>query len=87
MFTPPLYIFRRVIYVEAGRVPMSGYRIFLVCLCAAFSFLLVAPEYTGINHGNIVPYEQMEPDAWGARFILPSPANLDGITRRSWSPT
>ena len=68
MFPLPLYIFRRLDYVESGRVPMSGYRIFFICLCAAFSFLLVAPEYTGINHGNIVPYAQMEPDAWGARF-------------------
>ena len=41
----------------------------IACLCAAFCFLLTTPEYTGINHVNIVPHARSEPDAWGVKFI------------------
>jgi hypothetical protein len=44
-------------------------RTFVACLCAAFCFLLTTPEYTGINHGNIAPYQKSEPDAWAMKSI------------------
>jgi hypothetical protein len=47
---------------------MSRSCAFFACLCAALSFLLAAPAYTGINNGNLAPPQNVEPDAWGARF-------------------
>ena len=44
-------------------------RPFLASLCIVFCFLLTTPEYTGIDHGNIVPYQKFEPDIWGIKFI------------------
>jgi len=39
------------------------------CLCAALCFLLTTPEYTGIDHANIVPYQKPEPAVWDMKFI------------------
>ena len=49
-------------------MPMRRPRVFFACLCAGLCFLLMTPEYTGINGGNIVPYPGAEPDAWGVKF-------------------
>jgi hypothetical protein len=46
---------------------MSRPSVVFACLCAALSFLLATPEYTGIDTGLVLRY-QTEQDTWGVKF-------------------
>jgi len=42
---------------------------FLASLCVAFCFLLITPEYSSVNVGNIVTSSNLESGAWGAKYF------------------
>jgi hypothetical protein len=59
---------KRRIRLNSEGMPMRRPCVFLARLCLALSFLLVTPEYSGIDTGNIVPHQMSELEAWGLKF-------------------